>query len=100
MTNDRFLRMKHHVIPAHLVPFIFKFCRKEFPFFHPWHKDMVAFPQVQIQYLFIRDPFQPAFGRINCQFAAEFGRGEDKDVPIIALEFGETSINHINSDFE
>ena len=54
-------RMINYIISAHRIPFIFKFCGKEFPFSYPRHKDMVAFPQVKIKNLFIWNPFQPAF---------------------------------------
>lgn len=44
----RDLRMEYHVIPAHLLPLIFKLCREQLSIIDPTEEDMIAFPQVQI----------------------------------------------------
>ena len=80
--------MKDYIISAHLIPIIFKFCGKEFAFPNPAHKEVVAFPELEIKNLFIGDPFQFSLGRIG-QFAAELRRNKDEDIPIIPLEIWE-----------
>ena len=57
--------MEDHVISAHLVPFILKFCGEEFSFPDPGHEDVVAFPEIEAEQLFVWNPFQPALGGID-----------------------------------
>ena len=53
--------MEDHIVPAHFISLVVKLCRKEFSLPDARHKDVIAFPQIQIEYFFIRDPFQFAF---------------------------------------
>lgn len=73
---------------AHLIPFIFKLCRKESALLNPRHEDMIALPEIELENVFVRDPFQSALRRVD-QLAPELGRGEDEDIPVIAFELGE-----------
>ena len=52
-----FSGMEDRVVAEHLIFFIFKFRGEEPSISDPWHKDMIAFRQIQIEYLFIGDPF-------------------------------------------
>ena len=79
--------MENHVISAHRIPVVFNFRGEESSFSYPGHEDMVALPEIEIQYAFVRDLFQPPFGRVD-QFTTEIARCEHKDIPIIAFEFG------------
>ena len=56
------LGVEGHIIAAHRIPFLFKYCGEEFFLSYPRHKDVVALPEIEIRYAFIRDPFQPPFG--------------------------------------
>ena len=72
----------------HSIPIVLELGGKELSFLNPWHKDVVTFPQVETQNMFIRNPFQPAFGGID-QLAGEIHRRKDKDIPVVAFELRE-----------
>jgi hypothetical protein len=55
--------MEDHMIAAHFISLVFKFRGKEFALSNPRHKDMVAFPEVEIKNAFLRNPFQFALRR-------------------------------------
>ena len=57
--------MEDHIIAAHRVPLLFKFCGKEFSLLDPGQKDMVALPEVEVRNVLVRDPFQPPLGRVD-----------------------------------
>ena len=80
--------MEDLIIAAHRVPLLFKFCRKEFSLSYPLHEDLVALPEIEIQNVLVRDPFQCTFRRVD-QLTGELNCSEDKNVPVIAFELRE-----------
>ena len=54
--------MKDDIIATHRIPLIFKFCRKEFSSSYPCREHMIAFPEVEIEDVFIANPLQPPSG--------------------------------------
>jgi hypothetical protein len=77
--------MKDHVISSHLVPFIFKPRREDLARINPWEKDMIAFPKIQIEQLFIWNLFQSTCRGID-QLTCKVSRSKDKDIPVTSSE--------------
>ena len=49
---------------------------------------MVAFPEVKLKHMLVRNPFQSTLRGID-QLASEIVCGKDENIPVIAFELGE-----------
>ena len=50
----------------------------------PRHKDMVAFPEVKLKHMLVRNPFQSTLRGID-QLASEIVCGKDENIPVIGF---------------
>jgi len=74
--------VEHDLVPRQLtVRGIFEFAGEKLVPPHPLEKDLIAFPERQVEDLVVVDPLEIAFRRNN-QVTGEVGCRVDKDVPI------------------